>query len=82
MLNFWEFVGALAVHKIISKFGYDPKESHDYTFVKRRVTKMINGSIYCQRVGPNKSHLHKQINIILFQQQRVHTSISEVFLQF
>ena len=35
-----------SVHKIIKKFGYDPKERHDYTLLKRLGPKESHGSFY------------------------------------
>ena len=35
-----------SVHKIIPKFGYDPKERHDYTLLKRLGPKESHGSFY------------------------------------
>ena len=35
-----------SVHKIIPKFGYDPKERHDYTLLKRLGPKESHGTFY------------------------------------
>ena len=42
VLTDWMF----SVHKIISKFGYDPKERHGYTQVKWLDPKESHGSFY------------------------------------
>ena len=60
-----------SVHKIIPKFGYDPKERHDYTLLKRLGPKESHGSFYWQCIGPNESHVRKERHVSLFKHQRV-----------
>ena len=57
--------------KNISKFGYDPKERHDYTLVKRLDPKESHGSFYWQCIGPNESHVRNERHVSLFKHQRV-----------
>ena len=63
--------GCFQYTKNISKFGYDPKERHDYTLVKRLDPKESHGSFYWQCIGPNESHVRNERHVSLFKHKRV-----------
>ena len=54
-----------SVHKIIAKFGYDPKKRHDHTFGKRLNPKESHGSSYWQCIGPNVSPVQNESHMSL-----------------
>ena len=59
------------VHKMIPKFGYDPKKRHDHIFfVKRLDQKESHGSIYWQCIGPNESQVQNEKHMSFFKHQR------------
>ena len=55
------------VHKKVSKFGYDPKERHDYILLKRLDPKESHGSFYWQCIEPNESHVQNERQVSLFK---------------